>query len=148
MYIKVLNGIIEKYPYSIGELRKENPQTSFPKRPSDELLAEWNVFPVLAGPSPFVDYTKNVVEGTPVNNNGWKQTWQVTEASASEVAERKASVETAAREQRNYLLKESDWTQVSDAPVDQSAWAEYRQSLRDVTKQEGFPDSISWPRVP
>jgi hypothetical protein len=52
------------------------------------------------------------------------------------------------RTQRNKLLAESDWTQVADANVDQTAWATYRQSLRDVPAQEGFPDDVTWPEQP
>ena len=54
----------------------------------------------------------------------------------------------SARNQRDRLLKDSDWTQVSDAPVDQQAWAEYRQALRDVPQQSGFPTDINWPTKP
>jgi len=53
-----------------------------------------------------------------------------------------------ARTQRDALLSESDWTQVSDAPVDQAAWAEYRQALRDLPQQAGFPTEITWPQKP
>jgi hypothetical protein len=49
------------------------------------------------------------------------------------------------RIERNTKLSESDWTQVADAPVDKAAWATYRQALRDVTKQSGFPWTIDWP---
>lgn len=52
------------------------------------------------------------------------------------------------REQRNRLLATSDWTQVADAPVDQAAWATYRQSLRDITDQVGFPENVDWPVPP
>jgi len=54
----------------------------------------------------------------------------------------------AIRTQRNKLLKESDWTQVADAPVDKAAWATYRQALRDITEQDGFPNNINWPTKP
>jgi hypothetical protein len=54
----------------------------------------------------------------------------------------------AARAQRNVLLQQSDWTQVADAPVDQAAWATYRQALRDITAQAGFPETINWPVAP
>lgn len=37
---------------------------------------------------------------------------------------------------------------VADAPVDQAAWAVYRQALRDVPQQEGFPENIVWPESP
>jgi hypothetical protein len=52
------------------------------------------------------------------------------------------------RTQRDQLLKDSDWTQVADAPVDKQAWATYRQALRDVTQQSGFPWTINWPAKP
>lgn len=52
------------------------------------------------------------------------------------------------RATRGEKLKESDWTQVADAPVDQAAWAAYRQALRDVTTQQGFPWTVDWPTIP
>lgn len=68
---------------------------------------------------------------------------QLTIASeaASEVAEQ-------VRQERNLELKESDWTQLADAQVDKSAWATYRQLLRDVPSQSGFPFNITWPTQP
>lgn len=54
----------------------------------------------------------------------------------------------AIRYNRDRLLASTDWTQVADAPVDQAAWATYRQALRDVPQQAGFPDNITWPEVP
>ena len=50
-----------------------------------------------------------------------------------------------ARVRRNELLNACDWTQVADAPVNRAAWAAYRQALRDVPDQPGFPDAIVWP---
>ena len=54
----------------------------------------------------------------------------------------------AVREERNAKLSKSDWTQVLDAPVNQAAWATYRQALRDVTAQAGFPWAVEWPVAP
>ena len=51
------------------------------------------------------------------------------------------------REQRNAKLAASDWTQLPDAPVDASVWAEYRQALRNVTDQTD-PFDIAWPTAP
>ncbi|AZB56845.1 phage tail protein, partial [Cereibacter sphaeroides] len=45
-------------------------------------------------------------------------------------------------------LAACDWTQVADAPVDRAAWAAYRQTLRDVPEQAGFPAGIAWPEPP
>ena len=52
------------------------------------------------------------------------------------------------RGERDRLLADSDWTQVPDAPVDQAAWATYRQALRDVPQQDGFPEEVTWPSKP
>lgn len=52
------------------------------------------------------------------------------------------------RIKRDTLLVASDWTQVLDAPVDQPVWATYRQALRDVPDQSGFPENVTWPTPP
>jgi hypothetical protein len=52
------------------------------------------------------------------------------------------------REKRDQMLAASDWTQVADAPVDQAAWAIYRQDLRDIPQQDGFPQDVAWPAKP
>jgi hypothetical protein len=53
-----------------------------------------------------------------------------------------------ARSDRNGRLRVSDWTQISDATVDAAAWRVYRQALRDVPQQAGFPETIVWPEQP
>ena len=56
-----------------------------------------------------------------------------------------------ARTQRDKLLSETDWTQVLDAPIDadtREAYRAYRQALRDIPEQEGFPETITWPELP
>ena len=55
------------------------------------------------------------------------------------------------RAQRKKLLAETDWTQVLDAPIDtetREAYRTYRQALRDVPEQEGFPTAVVWPELP
>ena len=81
------------------------------------------------------------------------QTGEVTKRfyTAAEIAALQPTTEqlaTEARAKRNSLLAASDWTQVIDAPVDQATWAEYRQALRDITAQAGFPTTIDWPVKP
>jgi len=75
----------------------------------------------------------------------------MVDMGAAEIAALKpdpTTLASEARSKRNALLTASDWTQVADAPVDQSAWATYRQALRDVPDQAGFPDNIDWPTAP
>lgn len=63
-------------------------------------------------------------------------------------AKAQAKQEQEVRAERDRLLTSSDWTQVADAPVDQAAWAAYRQALRDVSQQAGFPHNVTWPAKP
>ena len=56
-----------------------------------------------------------------------------------------------ARAKRDNLLAETDWTQTLDAPISaecREAFRVYRQALRDITEQEGFPETIEWPAMP
>ena len=52
------------------------------------------------------------------------------------------------RDSRNVKLAESDWTQLADSTADKTTWAAYRQALRDLTKQSGFPWEVTWPDAP
>ena len=52
------------------------------------------------------------------------------------------------RKERDAKLTDSDWTQVADAPVNKAAWATYRQALRDIPSQAGFPNEVTWPVEP
>lgn len=49
---------------------------------------------------------------------------------------------------RNTQLERTDWTQVSDAPVDKTAWAIYRQALRDLPASNSDPRKIELPIEP
>jgi len=59
-----------------------------------------------------------------------------TEIYAEEHA---AGVEQDLRAERDRLLKDTDFTQLTDAPVDRELWAAYRQQLRDLPTADGFP---------
>jgi hypothetical protein len=58
---------------------------------------------------------------------------------------------TRIRAERNAKLAACDWTQVDDAPFDnthKAAWAAYRQALRDISAQPGFRWTVGWPEEP
>lgn len=136
MYIKVNNGIIEKYPYSIGELRKDNPQTSFPKNPSESLLAEWNVYPVKQIDRPIYDaITQNITEGNPIKlNDEWVQNWIVFEATSEEIAERQLAQEQEKEQKRlNDYRNESDplFFKYQRGEVDKQVWLDKVQEIKD-----------------
>lgn len=70
------------------------------------------------------------------------------EQMAAYKAQKDADQAKSVREDRNKRLAECDWTQLADSTADKAAWATYRQALRDVTKQAGFPWNIDWPVAP
>jgi hypothetical protein len=70
------------------------------------------------------------------------------EQEAEYKARKDAEQSDAVRRTRNQRLTESDWTQLEDSPADKAAWATYRQALRDMSSQEGFPWTIQWPEKP
>ncbi|MEQ1029747.1 tail fiber assembly protein [Pseudomonas aeruginosa] len=60
-------------------------------------------------------------------------------------AERLESLASAARAKRDAMIKETDFYMLPDYPAVPTGVAEYRQALRDITEQPGFPHSIDWP---
>ena len=150
MYVFAPNQTVEIFPYSIGDLRRDNPNTSYPRNPSDAVLAEWNVFPVTDKPTPaYNPATQNCNQANPTLIDGkWEMAWAVTPATPEQIAERTSAKESEVRQQRNQLLSACDWTQLPDAPVPPAPWAAYRQQLRDVTGQAGFPWDVVWPEAP
>lgn len=90
---------------------------------------------------------ENATEQTPPYCDGdqvqvWNgEKWEVVKREIFELAE-------FTRAKRNSQLSGSDWSQLEDSKVDKKAWAEYRQELRDLSKQKGFPKEIVWPVTP
>jgi hypothetical protein len=87
MYIQIKEN--EKiYPFSEWELKKQNPQVSFPNKLSAELLEEFGVFPFIPVPMPTTDYTKVVTEAEPqLINDEWHQSWTIRDATEHELNE-------------------------------------------------------------
>ena len=142
MYVKINNNVVTKLPYTMGDLHKEHPNTSFPNVPSDEMLASFGMFKVKEVQAPTVDSkTHRQIQTVELVNGEWSQVWTV-----QKLPEDKASDNV--RGKRNQLLSDSDWTQVLDAPVNKEAWAEYRQALRDLPDQAGFPFDVVYPDAP
>lgn len=142
MFVKLTNG--KPVKYTMGELRRDNPNTSFPKHISDETLASYDVYRVTEVAAPKVDNKAyRLTQGVENVDGVWTQTWK-----AMKLPEDQAT--TNMRAHRDTLLSRSDWTQVADAPVDAAVWATYRQALRDITTNANFPwlDDADWPVKP
>lgn len=140
-YVRLVEDAIEAC--SVSQLKRDNPNVGFPDRLPRELLENYGVFEVVDAARPHFDgWRQRVEEGPVVLSEGvYTQTWRVVDLPKDEVAAK-------ARAMRDKTLAQTDHTQLPDAPGDRGAWATYRQALRDIPQQAGFPDTIDWPRPP
>lgn len=149
MFIKINNGV-SIYPYNINLLYSEYPNTSFPNniQTDYESLKDFGVYKVNETQRPVYDtLLEKCVELTPdLIDDNWNQKWSVESLSTEERQVLFDSRAAEVRANRYRLLAETDWTQFKDVPTETSnKYIEYRQKLRDVTSQEGFPFNVVWP---
>jgi hypothetical protein len=151
-----------------SEFRALFPNTGFPVQLTEEIINDFGGDVVFEGPQATggtvyqfsmrqgveqIDgkwYTKYVLgpifTDRPATDTEPAQT--AAEQEAAYKAMKDAEQAQSVRNQRDQKLKDTDWTQVADAPVDKAAWATYRQALRDIPSQPGFPWTINWPDQP
>jgi|TARA_B100001093_G_C26635846_1_gene930884 hypothetical protein len=151
MYLKVSGSTIT-YPYSVQNLKNENPSISFPTIIADSLLESFNIYKVETKSSGYdSDDTKDVTEVTPtLSGSVYVQTYNITDADEETINKRREIKWSEVRSNRDSLLSECDWTQFNDSPISGSTltdWQTYRQSLRDITNQS-TPYDITWPNRP
>ena len=151
---------------SQGEIRKLFSNVSLPKVWNQNVFDSLGIDPVLITPKPdTTGYTQAVRDGATQDANGnWVQAWKIVDmfqdytddegvvhTKAEQEAEYQARLDaeaaTAVRTQRDTLLKETDWYGLSDVTMPAEI-AAYRQALRDVPAQDGFPHNVVWPAEP
>lgn len=77
-YLHIVDGERIIYPYNVEAIRSENPQVSFPSKMPDELLAKFNVYPVLETPRPEANEREYWKEDVPTfSDKAWRQTWKM-----------------------------------------------------------------------
>jgi hypothetical protein len=150
------------------EFRALFPNTGFPVQLTEEIINDFGGDIVFEGPQAIggTVYQYSQAAGVEEINGKWYTKYilgpvftdrpatdtepaqTAAEQEAAYKAMKDAEQAKAVRQTRGEMLKNCDWTQVADAPVDQAAWATYRQSLRDITTQEGFPWTVQWPEQP
>ena len=152
---------------SQGQIRNDNKNMSLPKVWTANVCDALGVDPVLAAPAPAPsDSYKSVVRNGAVQdaNGNWVQAWveremfteytddegnvQTVEAQKTAYdTQQNNELATAERAERDRLLKETDHYGLSDVTMS-AEMTTYRQALRDVPQQDGFPASINWPTKP
>ena len=134
--VKIIDG--EPKPYSFAAFRAANKHSVYGVTISNRHFNAQDVYRVRTLTMPTEVGKKAVVQALPtLVGTEWVLDWDLVALSAEE-----------ARALRDDLLASTDWTQVADAPVDQAAWATYRQALRDIPAQADFPNDITWPTEP
>ena len=132
-----------------GEFRALFPNTSLPQQLTETLINDMGGDVVFEGPQAQpTRYQFAFRSGVEQIEGKWYTKYSVSDMDQEAIAAKDTEQAKAMRSQRTDKLKDSDWTQVADAPVDKAAWATYRQALRDITAQPGFPWTVTWPDAP
>ena len=157
IYAKIKSGSVEKYPYTIFDLKQDNSNVSFPKTLDDSILNAFGAYEVKTGDKPtYNKQTQTIVKkDIPELVDGvWTLKWETKERTQDEIDIIKSEAQLSIRQERNDLLNDCDWTIVSDSPLSTdmiAKWKTYRQELRDITKQSTFSEavpSVTWPTEP
>ena len=133
-----------------SEFRSEFPNTSFPQPLTPDVIDDFGFDPVLEGPQPTLipPYQYAQRDGVIEVDGQWFTHYIAVTPDDDQKAAMDATQAAAVRTDRNTRLAACDWTQLPDAPVDRDVWATYRQELRDVSSQTGFPWNVVWPSEP
>lgn len=150
MYAKIYSDSTIKYPYTITDLKIDNPNISFSSYLDKDTLNSFGMIEVSLTEKP-EDYTKNISEDMPVFINGvLTQSWKIEDATSEQINDRIMAKWVDIRSDRDKDLISSDWTQLADSPLSdeqKNAWRQYRQELRDITNQAD-PFSVVFPTSP
>lgn len=149
----VENESIIQHPVGTNDVRRKFPNVSFPR---DLEGGDFSAFGVVTvqniDPPTFDSATQKVLEGDPALVDGvWQQTWNIIDLTAEELQQIADGKASQVRSIRNGLLADSDWTQAADCELSdalKAEWVAYRQALRRVPEQAGFPHEVNWPTEP
>lgn len=147
-------GLIESPPVLYTNFKTLFPSVTFSDiATSTETEPYWYGVFEWAYPPENLEYTKSFDDvGVTKHEDGvWRNTFVMRNATAEEIENKTKYKAEQERHRRYILLRRAEWTQMPDnnlSVVEKQAWAEYRQKLRDVPQQLGFPWVIDWPVPP
>lgn len=145
-YAKIENGAVAKYPYAIADMKADFPDVDFSAGITAEVLASCSAVVVKMGEIPkYSNSTHKFSTTVEINEDG--------EAVAVVTATERRPEEAAynLRQARDIALKQTDWVVTRSAERGELVpehYLVYRQALRDLTSQEGFPYDYIWPEEP
>lgn len=151
-YVKTQDGEVVQYPYHLSSLKRENPEVSFPRNMSDELLASYGIYFVEVQTEPSFDPKTQRVEPSnyPVLVDGvWTITMSVVDMNEEDIEIATSIKSQMQRDERRLRLLDTDWWAMSDRTMTSEQTA-YRQALRDITSHSNWPwlENEDWPTKP
>jgi hypothetical protein len=149
-YVQSQEGVFLRHIHDVEPTQWDEDTFCFARKLTPEQVLRFGVTKLRIVTPPYFDpATQKREEGPAIFENGtWVQQYVVTEMDTEEALAKGADQAHVVREERDRLLVSCDWTQVADVPVDKAAWAAYRQLLREIPLQEGFPWEVIWPDAP
>ena len=127
------------------QIRKANPNTSFPSTFSSSVLTDFGLLILDFDAKPAINDSQKVIEGDiEVRDDVAYQTYTVADKSAEKLASELDGKKASVRIQRNDKLSKTDWAVLPDSPLPtdgKTVYENYRNALRDVPAQAGFPDN-------
>lgn len=152
MHVKITNGNVDTYPYNVGKLRRDNPNTSFPKQIPDEMLESYGVYPVVYTDRPSIDGRTQKAEqasSPSLVDGAWTVSWTTSSKTAEETKAWDDSMASSNRGKRDGLIAETDFYALSDVTMT-AEMTTYRQALRDITSHANWPnlEDADWPTKP
>lgn len=148
MFVHIVDGtpVIK----TLRTIKAENPNVSLPTVNAEEALVSLGYYPLVVGPIPEYNPSthKFVNSQTPVLVDGvWTLQREIVEYTQEEKQEADYIMGKQIRAERTNKLAETDYLALSDVTMSDEMKA-YRQALRDITIQDGFPWNVVWPVKP
>lgn len=134
----------DKLGLNYEDLARMYPNTSFPS--NEHIDGMPGIVSYEEVPIPEYDPLTEAARECPPENG--MQKWEIYKLSDDLIKNNIDNLASYVRSVRASKLASTDWTQLPDAVVNSNSWAEYRQQLRDITLQPGFPRDVEWPEEP
>jgi hypothetical protein len=153
LLIKLVDGVPTGHPLQEENVRLLIKTVSLPQVLTEAIIEPHGYGLFTLSLKPDLEKYKKAVEVTAVKNTEgvWVQTWAVEDMDDSEKAEADLEAAGDIRHIRNLALLQTDY-QVLMALENNNAvpteLSTYRQALRDVPSQAGFPYNVTWPTAP
>lgn len=144
MYALIENDVVIKYPYTLGDLKKSNPNTSFADSVNNEVLAEFGmqiVYNTTPPPYTQLQYLEELTPQFNVENQRWEQVWLVVDKTPEQIAQEQEALAQQNKAIGKQILADTDWTAISSIAdplqsnpylINREEFLNYRNTIRNI----------------